>query len=429
MYGVCPNKSGFQKTTKLVLKLTKRVEDGYYKCMKQDLIKQLSQKTPSKIIFLILDGLGDLPIDGKTALGKAHKPNIDSLFSSSIYGLMDPIAPGITPGSGPAHLSLFGYDPLKYEIGRGLLGALGIGFEVKEGDVCARGNFCTLEQGIVTDRRAGRISTEKNKELCEILSGIKIEGIEIFVQPEKEHRFLLLFRGDGLSANLSDSDPQKTGFSPLPVQAADSASELAAVLFNRWLVEAEVVLKDKSPANMVLLRGFAGYLKLAGFSEMYKLNAACIASYPMYKGLANLLGMDILATGDRIEDEAKTLIENYDKYDFFFLHIKGTDKAGEDGDYQKKVAVIEETDKIIPEIIKLNPDVLVITGDHSTPALLKGHSCHPVPLLLYTKYCISDEISSFSEKEAKRGALGRFPMQSLMGIVLGYSGKLAKYGA
>ncbi len=413
----------------MIFGVDKRIWDEYYRCVNQDLIKNLSKDSSSKVIFLVLDGLGDLPINGKTTLQKAHKPNIDSLSKSSIYGLMDPIAPGITPGSGPAHLSLFGYDPLKYEIGRGLLGALGIGFEVKEEDVCARGNFCTIEQGVVTDRRAGRISTEKNKELCQILSSLKIEGIEIFVEPEKEHRFLVVFRGTGLSANLSDHDPQKTGLSPLLVQAKNSASAKTAELFNKWLTGVEAILKDESPANMVLLRGFAGYLKLPTFDELYKLHPACIASYPMYKGLAKLLGMDILKTGDKIEDEVKTLTENYERFNFFFLHIKGTDKAGEDGDYEKKVSVIEEVDRFIPEIMKLDPDLLVITGDHSTPALLKGHSWHPVPLLLHSKYCISDDLPSFSEKEAKKGALGRFPMQDLMGIVLGASGRLAKYGA
>jgi len=342
---------------------------------------------------------------------------------------MDPIGPGITPGSGPSHLALFGYNPLKYDIGRGLLSALGIGFSLKDGDICARGNFCTIESGIITDRRAGRIATEKNKRLCEILSKIKIKGIETFVMPEKDHRFVVIFRGNGLCSSLSDSDPQVTGVSPLDILSKTQEAEKSAEIVNQWIKKAGEVLKGEYPANMVLLRGFASCLKLPPFEKLYKLKGCCIATYPMYKGLARLVGMDILPCKETLESQIDTLFSNFSLYDFFFFHIKQTDRAGEDGDYEKKVKIIEDVDKVIPKILSLSPDVVVITGDHSTPALLKSHSWHPVPLLLYSKYCIPDGITEFSERKAKGGSLGRFPMKELMGLVLGYSKRLIKYGA
>ncbi|MEW6482112.1 MAG: 2,3-bisphosphoglycerate-independent phosphoglycerate mutase [bacterium] len=397
--------------------------------MREEILKNLSIETEGKIIFLVMDGLGGLPINGKTELEAANKPNIDSLCKESILGLMDPIGPGVTPGSGPAHLALFGYDPLKYDIGRGLLSALGIGFPLSSSDVCARGNFCTIENGIITDRRAGRIATEKNRELCEILSKIEIEGIKIFTIPEKEHRFVVIFRGEDLCSCLLDSDPQITGVPPLNVLPKIEVATGSAEIVNQWISKAGEVLKEQYPANMVLLRGFASYLNIPSFKELYKLNSCCIATYPMYKGLASLVGMDVLDCGESLETQVNTLHSSFSSYNFFFFHIKGTDKKGEDGDYEGKVKVIEDVDKIIPEILKLNPDLFVITGDHSTPALLKSHSWHPVPLILYSKYCIPDGIKEFSERSASKGSLRRFPMQELMGLVLGYSKKLIKYGA
>ncbi|MEW6007640.1 MAG: 2,3-bisphosphoglycerate-independent phosphoglycerate mutase [bacterium] len=397
--------------------------------MNQEILKKLSIETEGKIVFLIMDGLGGIPIDGKTELEKANKPNIDGLCKESILGIMDSIAPGITPGSGPAHLALFGYDPLKYDIGRGLLSALGIGFPLSSSDICSRGNFCTIKNGIITDRRAGRIATEKNKELCEILSEIKIEGVEVFVVPEKEHRFVVIFRGEKLCSDLLDSDPQVIDVPPLDVLPKIEEAKKSAEIVNQWISKAGKVLKEQYPANMVLLRGFASYLNIPSFKELYKLNPCCIATYPMYKGLARLVGMDVLDCGENLETQIETLHSSFSSYNFFFFHIKGTDKKGEDGDYEGKVKVIEEVDKIIPEILKLNPDLFVITGDHSTPALLKSHSWHPVPLALYSKYCIPDGIKEFSERNAASGSLGRFPMQELMGLALGYSKKLIKYGA
>ncbi|HAW49854.1 TPA: phosphoglycerate mutase [bacterium] len=397
--------------------------------MKQEFLEILSVKTETKIVFLIIDGVGGVPVDGKTELEMANKPNIDNLCKDSICGIMDPIAPGITPGSGPAHLALFGYDPLIYDIGRGLLSALGIGFDLKEVDTCARGNFCTIEDGIIIDRRAGRISTEKNEGLCKILSEIKIEGIEVFVLPEKEHRFVVIFRGDDLSSDLSDSDPQVTGVPLSDVFPKTEDAKKTAEIVNQWISEVRKALASQYPANMVLLRGFANYLKIPSFLELYKLSSCCIATYPMYKGLAKLVGMDILDCGETLEDQIKILKENYPSYDFFFFHIKQTDKKGEDGDYEGKIKAIEDVDKIIPDILSLSPDVFVITGDHSTPALLKAHSWHPVPLLIYSKYCIPDGITKFSERDASKGSLGRFPMQNLMSISLAYAKKLMKFGA
>lgn len=395
----------------------------------QEILKNLSIKTQGKIIFLIMDGLGGLPINGKTELEGAYKPNIDNLCKESILGIMDPISPGITPGSGPAHLALFGYSPLEYDIGRGLLSALGIGFELEESDIAARGNFCTMKDGIITDRRGGRIETEKNKRLCEMLSKIEIEGTRVFVLPEKEHRFVVIFRRPGLSPLLSDSDPQMTDVPPLPVLPKTPGAKNTADIVNQWISKACEILKDQYPANMVLVRGFSSYLKIPSMLELYKLSPCCIATYPMYKGLARLVGMDVLPCDETLEGQIETLYSNFASYDFFFFHIKGTDKKGEDGDYKGKIEIIEKVDEIIPKILSLSPDVLVITGDHSTPAALKAHSWHPVPLLLYSKYCIPDNITTFSERNASRGSLGRFPMKDLMPLSLGYSQKLIKYGA
>lgn len=395
----------------------------------QEILKNLSIKTDTKIVFLIMDGLGGLPINGKTELERAYKPNIDSLCKEAIVGLMDPVGPGITPGSGPGHLALFGYDPLEYDIGRGLLSALGIGFFLKECDIASRGNFCTIKDGIITDRRAGRIATSENKRLCEILSKIEIEGTEVFVIPEKEHRFVVIFRNPLLSSLLSDSDPQITNVPPLDVLPKTEGAKGSSFIVNQWISKARDVLKEEYPANMVLLRGFASYLKLPSLSFLYKLSPCCIATYPMYKGLARLVGMDVLDCGETLESQIETLSCAFSSYDFFFFHIKGTDKSGEDGDYEKKVEIIEEVDKIIPKILSLSPELLVITSDHSTPALLQSHSWHPVPLLLYSKYCISDGIEKFSERDAAKGSLGRFPMKDLIALILGYSKKLIKYGA
>ncbi|MFC2058165.1 2,3-bisphosphoglycerate-independent phosphoglycerate mutase [Chloroflexota bacterium] len=397
-----------------------------------DRIKDLSMQSSSKIVFLVIDGLGGLPgaDTGKTELETANTPNLDNLASKGICGMIDPVFPGITPGSGPGHLALFGYDPVKYIIGRGALEALGIDFDLKSNDVAARGNFCTIDQeGVITDRRAGRISTESNAELCRKLSDIAIDGVEVFVSPVKDHRFVLVLRGAGLSADISDSDPQRVGESPKTVAPLSVKAKKTSRLANEFITKARSILADCHPANMMLLRGFSQHPNLPTMSELFKLNPAAIAAYPMYRGLAKLVGMKVLDTGASIEDELNTLIQHYAKHDYFFVHVKKTDAAGEDGDFDGKVRAIEEVDSLLPRITGLEPDVIVVTGDHSTPALLKAHSWHPVPSLIYSQWCRPDQVREFSESACSQGALGRLPATTIMPLAMANALKLSKFGA
>jgi 2,3-bisphosphoglycerate-independent phosphoglycerate mutase len=397
-----------------------------------ELISTLSQSTSSKIVLLVLDGLGGLPLTetGKTELETAFTPNLDRLVAEGICGLSDPVAPGITPGSAPGHLGLFGYDPVKYEIGRGVLEATGIDFVVQPGDVAARGNFCTVDSnGLVTDRRAGRISDEKCAELSKILDGQNIDGVEVIVRPVRGHRFIAVFRGEGLSPVVSDSDPQQVGLLPLEISAQNLDSVKLANIANKFISAARDLLVEHNPANMVLLRGFSGEPGFPSMKDIYKLNPAAVAGYPMYRGLARLVGMDTLDTGPDIGDVFATVREHYDTYDFFFLHYKPTDAAGEDGDFDRKVEAIEEVDNALPELVALNPDVLVVTGDHSTPAVLKGHSWHPVPILLSSKYCRPDDTDNFSESSCIRGGLGRIHAVDIMPLAMANALKLKKFGA
>jgi len=401
--------------------------------LNEEFMKSLAIKTESKIVLLVTDGIGDLPSENnKTVLEKAFIPNLNKLASKSACGLTDPISCGITPGSGPAHLSLFGYDPIKFQIGRGVLEALGIGMELTSRDLACRGNFATLDkEGIITDRRAGRIATELNEKLCKIMQGKinQIGDVEIIIRPGKEHRFVVVFRGDGLEDALSDADPQKVGEKIKFAEPLDSKAKKSVETVNEFIKQATEVLKAHHPANTVLLRGFAKYPGLPTMKELFKLTPAAIATYPMYKGLAKLVGMDILETGESLSDEFKTLQDNFSRYDFFYLHIKKTDSYGEDGNFEQKVKVIEEVDKYIPEVLALKSDVLVVTGDHSTPALMKGHSWHPNPFMLFSKYIRVDEAEQFNEKECVKGGLGRFSAVDVLPLMMANALKLQKFGA
>ncbi len=397
-----------------------------------NMIKTISQTSPQKIVLLVLDGLGGLPYPetGKTELETAMKPNLDRLAALGICGLTDPVGLGITPGSAPGHLALFGYDPITYNVGRGVLEAVGIDFDLQPGDVATRGNFCTVDaNGLVTDRRAGRITTEKCTALCRLLDGMKIDNTTIFVQPVKEHRFIAVFRGPGLSAEATDSDPQQTGIPAKLVTALLPAAEKTAAVANEFITQAHLRLSQHSPANMLLLRGFSRHPHFPSMAEIYKIRAAAVASYPMYRGLARLVGMQILQTGTAIAEEFDTVARNYSNYDFFFVHVKGTDAAGEDGDFKRKVNIIEEADRELPRILGLKPDVIVVTGDHSSPAVIKGHSWHPVPSLLYSKVCRPDRETVFSEAACLYGGIGRIPATGLMPLAMANALKLTKFGA
>ncbi len=397
-----------------------------------DQLKELARTASSKIVLLVIDGLSGLPRpeSGKTELEEAKTPNLDTLAADSICGIADLIAPGITPGSAPGHLALFGYDPLRFTIGRGVLEALGIGCDLRKGDVAARGNFCTVDQkGLVVDRRAGRISTELCTELCQQLRGIILDGAELLVSPVREHRFVAVFRGPDLSAELSDSDPQQVGLAPKSIVPLSQQAARTAEIANDFVAKAKAALAHSQPANMVLLRGFSQHPDFPSLPELYKLRPAAIAAYPMYRGLAKVVGMEVLETGDTIAEEFDTLVEHYQEYDFFYLHIKWADSAGEDGDFERKMRVIEEVDAQVPRLLALEPDVLVVTGDHSTPALLRAHSWHPVPVLLHSKWCRADSVRQFSERSCATGALGRFRATQIMSLALAYALRLDKFGA
>lgn len=397
-----------------------------------DQIKDIARPTPSKIVLLVMDGLGGLPHPktGKTELETAKTPNLDRLAKEGICGLVDTVGPGITSGSAPGHLALFGYDPLKFTVGRGVLEALGIDFELQEGDIAARGNFCTIDSsGLITDRRAGRIATAKCAELCHLLDGLKIEDVDLLVSPVREHRFVVVFRGPGLLSELSDSDPQREGMPPKDVVPLSAEAAKAAYIANQFIARARATLADHHPTNMVLVRGFAHYPHFPKMSEVFKLKPAAIASYPMYRGLAKVVGMEVLATGPSIEAELATLAQHYDSYDFFLLHVKEIDLAGEDGDFERKAEIIEKVDAALPRLISLNPDVIIVTADHSTPALLRGHSWHPVPFLLRSNWCRPDQVQEFSEKACSLGSLGRFPGTQVMPLALANALKLGKFGA
>jgi 2,3-bisphosphoglycerate-independent phosphoglycerate mutase len=397
-----------------------------------DLIAPLVVPGTTKVVLLSLDGLGGLarPETGRSELETARLPNLGRLAAQSACGLIRHVAPGITPGSGPGHLGLFGYDPIRYQVGRGVLEALGIEFDLKAGDVAARGNFCSVDaRGLITDRRAGRISTELCVRLAERLRGIRLPGVEVLVEPVKEHRFVLVLRGGELGGRLTETDPQVLGQAPLPVRALDTASERTADLVNQFVAEAGRRLHDASPANMVLLRGFDLLPDLPRFPAVFGLRAAAIAAYPMYRGLARLVGMDVLATGATFKDEIATLREAWPSYDFFFVHYKDTDKAGEDGDFDAKVAALERFDGLLPEVEALRPDVLAVTGDHATPSILAAHGWQPVPVLVHGRYSGADGLESFSERACRTGSLGTIPAFHLMPLVMANALRLTKFGA
>jgi len=425
---------------------------------REELFRKISIENDKKMVLLVLDGLGGLPLKGKTELETARTPNLDLLAAESELGLSHPIAPGITPGSGPAHLSLFGYDPLKYEIGRGILEALGVGITVGKRDVAVRGNFATLENGLISDRRAGRIATEKNREIVARLNNKikKIEDVEISLTSGEEHRFVLVLTGDGLSDQLTDADPETIGRPIMYAQAKNEAAAKTARIINLFIDRLTAELKDSHPANTCLLRGYAQYPAIPHLQDLFKLKAAAIAVYPMYRGLAQLVGMDILETGRTIEDQVNTLKKHYADYDFFFVHIKKTDSYGEDGNFAGKTSVIEEFDCWLPAVLELLPDVLAITGDHSTPAVLKAHSWHPNPVLLKAAFQrqmpgagrfldavapadgatqtrgkgqAAEIRAKFCEKTCAGGILGNFNAMDVLPMMMANALKFKKYGA
>ncbi len=398
-----------------------------------DEMRKLAHVTPSKIVLLVMDGLGGLPDDqsGKTELETARRPNLDQLATEGICGLAYTVSPGITPGSAPGHMALFGYDPVAYGLGRGIVEALGLDIEVNPGDVVARGNFCTVDDnGRISDRRAGRLPTETTRDLCALLNdNVRVAGTEISFFPGKEHRFVVRFRGEGLSEKVGDTDPQHEGMEPLEARPLDETADATAAVINDVITQTRQLLAGKHPANMVLLRGFSQHPDFPSLPDVFHLTPACIATYPMYRGVARVVGMDILPAGESLQDQIETLTEYWDSYDYFFLHYKKTDARGEDGDFAAKAQAVEEFDAVLPSILTLKPDVLLVTGDHSTPAALAMHSWHTVPVVLWAKYCRKDEVTEFTEPACLRGGLGQIHAAELMSLAMANALKLNKYGA
>ncbi len=395
----------------------------------------MDSKLPAetKIVMLIMDGLGGLPREpgGKTELETARTPNLDRLAAHASLGLTQPVGPGITAGSGPGHLAIFGYDPTHYQIGRGALEALGVDFDLHPGDVAARGNFCSVDpDGIITDRRAGRLPSAESRKLVELLRTIEMENVQFFVEPVKEHRFVFVMRGEGLADDLSETDPLKTGVPDLPVRALNHKAEKAARYANQFVAQARKLLTGQLPANSILLRGFASFPTVPQYAHIFGLKAAAVAINGMYRGVARMVGMTILdVAGETIADEFTTLEKYWPLFDFFYLHVKKTDTCGESGDFDGKVAAIEEVDGQIPRLMALNPDVVIVGGDHSSPAVLKSHSWHPVPLLLYSRFVRPDGLSEFGERACQRGSLGIIPAAHVMPLAMANALRLAKYGA
>ncbi len=394
-------------------------------------LDEIARPTPTRILMLVVDGLGGAPHPdtGKSELETARLPNLDALAAESACGLTTPVLPGITPGSGPGHMALFGYDPVKYLMGRGVLEALGSGIEMAEGDVAARGNLCTIDDsGLITDRRAGRIPTVESAPVVELLDGIDVPGVEVSVYPVQDYRLVLLLRGESLSDAITGTDPQVEGAAPLESQPLAEDALKTAKAVNRFAASARAVLAGRERANMVVMRGFSGVPNLPDFGASYRLDPAAIAAYPMYRGLAQLVGMKIIRTGGDFDAELETLESVSADHDFIFLHYKPADAAGEDGDFDAKVHWLEELDTRIPRVLATEPDVLVVAGDHSTPAIMAGHSWHPVPLLIRSRYTRGDGVGQFSERAFRGGSLGSLSAQNVMLLAMAHAGKLNKYG-
>ncbi len=400
-----------------------------------DLIRELATPNDTKIVLAVIDGLGGLPHPsrGRSELEAADTPRLDRLAAESACGLTIPVGLGITPGSGPGHLALFGYDPLKYTVGRGVLESLGIDFDLQPKDVAARGNFCTLDaDGKIVDRRAGRIPTEESAALCEQLAKIELPGADLFVEPVRDHRFVLVLRAKGrkkLSAEVRETDPQKEGVAPLTAEPIERGAKSTATLINTFVREAQTLLSDRETANAITLRGFAQQPDLPNMPEVFNFRAAAVAMYPMYRGLAKLAGMTVLEAGESYLDEIESLRSHWDDFDFFFIHYKPADAAGEDGDFGAKVAALEAFDKFVPALRDLGADVLMIAGDHSTPTTMAAHSWHPVPFALSAANIRPDAAHNLDEHSCLRGSLGTFPATEVMPLAMAYAGRLAKYGA
>ncbi len=397
-----------------------------------ELWRSLARPASTKLVLLVFDGLGGLPrnAQGDTELEHAECPNLDRLAAGGITGLHQPVGWGVTPGSGPGHLALFGYDPVEHQIGRGALSALGVNVPLAPGDIAIRLNFSAIdESGNIDDRRAGRISTVVNRALIERLRDITVSGVSITFAAEREHRAILVLRGEGLDPRVSATDPQRDGVPPLAPLALHPAAARTADVLTKILARVREALADQSPANFLLMRGYGTAPMLPSLADRHGLRAACLAVYPMYRGLGKAVGMTIIDTGESFREQLNCLRECWQDFDFFFIHVKATDTRGEDGDFEGKASLISEVDSHVPSLTDLAPDVLVVTGDHSTPATMRSHSWHPVPFLLSSPQAMRDQVTTFGERACARGGLGIFPATAIMPLMLAHGDRLQRFGA
>jgi 2,3-bisphosphoglycerate-independent phosphoglycerate mutase len=400
--------------------------------MDLELMRALATPNQSKILLCVVDGLGGLPHPEtrRTELETASIPNLDRMAGESLCGLSLPVAAGVTPGSGPGHLALFGYDPLRYEVGRGVLESLGIDFDLRPIDVAARGNFCSLDAaGLISDRRAGRIPTEDTIRICERMRAIRLPGVEVIVEPVREHRWVLVLRGEGLDDHLSQTDPEREGVAPLPVRAGRPQAEATAALLNQFIAQAQQLLADEPNANGILLRGFAKHPDFPPLPEVTQMRAGAFAVYPMYRGLAKLVGMEVAPGGGTPTSQLEAMHGRWQDFDFFFYHFKKADAAGEDGNFRAKVEALEEFDSLVPQLRSMGADVTMVAGDHSTPALMASHSWHPVPFMLHSQGTVGDNIDQFNEMHCRNGSLGVFPAKEALSLAMAHANRLMKFGA
>ncbi len=397
-----------------------------------ELLRSLATPNQTKVLLCVVDGLGGTadPETRRTELQTASIPNLDRMASESVCGLSIPVSYGVTPGSGPGHLALFGYDPLRFEVGRGVLEALGIDFDLQPIDVAARGNFCTLDAGgLISDRRAGRIPTDEMSKVCDILKDIKLPGVEVIIEPVREHRFVLVLRGQVLDDHLTQTDPEREGVAPPPVQPTRPEAQSTADLVNRFIAEAHERIKDQPRANGILLRGFAKHPDFPPMPQVTSMRAGAFAVYPMYRGLAKLVGMDVAPGGGTQVSQLEAMRSRWDEFDFHFYHFKKADAAGEDGNFRAKVEALEEFDSLVPDLRALDADVMMVAGDHSTPAQHAAHSWHPVPFMLWSRHEVGDDVDEFNEVACRRGSLGIFPAKEVLSLAMANAGRLMKFGA
>ena len=404
-----------------------------------------------KTFFVICDGLGDRPIPKlgrKTPLEYAKTPNLDAIARRGIIGAMNTIDIGVRPGSDTAHMAIFGYDPHVYYTGRGPFETAGLRMEHKDGDICFRVNMGTVDDTLhIIDRRAGRIGD--TSAFARELNGMKIDGVEFFVKAGTGYRMGMIMRGKKLSTHITDIDPGHVGKGVRMCEATDDTSEAkrTAKILNTFVSRAHKLLKrmpvniDRQKnglpqANYLLVRGAGVYPKLPRFFDKYGLRAACFAGAGLYKGIARLIGMDVVhvpgATGkpdSNIRAKVETAIKHRKDYDFFFIHFKGADSCGEDGDVEGKIAYIEKIDDAVAPLLKLKNSLVVITADHSTPCTIKSHSADDVPIVIMGDEVRDDDVHEFSERTCAKGRMGHIKGMHVMPIILDLMGIAEKFGA